>query len=561
MCIGDAQPPYTLNRDGVNNGRGRDDSLYHDLRATVADAPPDATHQTAGFYQPPRFHMSVLPEPEESGEPRGERRALATELFFDLVYVVPLTNLTSIVVGAESAQSRTLAKFVLYYLATATAWLGDAFFNTRFNADDATARVLTVFHTAGVVAMGYGIQHDSLSTFGAGYLWVRWILIVQYSRALVANYSSRVIRKVCTGLLIGFSVACMACMASVWLSKESSIMQLVFLSLALAIDTLTPFLLVALGVLRVGVHPTHMLERLTCYTIVVISVLLLESVKPIISLVHRKESLEFTPLCLFLATIVPFCLMTLYTSGLPSSLPGFTCSIWKRLRIYVWIYLHIPLTGCMIFTTTALRHLTACAHDPRSTYLTVPHAVGGIATILFLLGVHHSVYSGEHTGGIRPRGISRMCTGSMLMILIIPSDSISEQWYSAIIAATVTIQVLLEYNINTTSQEEEATITADSSPHDIGSSFDMPRSRESNHSTNGTTARARHLSLIEMGAMGTLHHPELGGARTQFEEWEEATRFMKQMYDSKIKQMQSRIHQLEEQLETVETAYTPFGVY
>jgi len=516
---------------------------YTDLRRTIVPtirdtSAPEDRCTVAHLYEPPRFHMSVLPEPQES-QHKPERRCKATELFLDLVYVLPLNNLTDMVSGENSANNHIVLRFVLYCTALSNAWLGEAFFNSRFNADDAIARFLTVCHVGAVVLMSYGIEHGSARHFGAGYLTVRLILIGQYFRALVANYASRILRRVCIGLISGFSISCVLWLVGCLLDDNSK-GQLGLFYTGICIDICTPFILVALEWLPVSVHPTHMVERLTCFTIVVISVMLCEIVDP-----NLNVDGVFTEACLFHAAAIPFCLMTLYIQGVPESLPSFSASICQRLQVYLWIYMHIPLAGCLVYTTAALKNMSACDKQPQANHLTAPHAVVGIAMILLLLGVHHSLI----LGSVLPKSVSKVLTSVLLMLTLILNAKMTDQWYAIVIGLVVIGQLLVEYVIGMLHLQETMFTSLEVSSRRTASLIGAQR--------HGTFQEAgNNTSSPQMQFANTPRDSQLESARSRVEELEEVMYFTTQLHTAQVKQMQDRIHKLEEELEN---AYMPLG--
>ena len=53
-------------------------------------------------------------------------------------------------------------------MAVANSWIGEAFFNTRFDTDDAVVRLLTVVRVASIVVMGYGVHDQRPTAFAIG---------------------------------------------------------------------------------------------------------------------------------------------------------------------------------------------------------------------------------------------------------------------------------------------------------------------------------------------------------------------------------------------------------
>lgn len=366
--------------------------------------------------------------------------------------MIPLTNLTDMTFSAHNAHV-----FVCYYLAVANSWLGEAFFNTRFDSDDAIVRLLTVFRTTAIVIMSYGISQGSSQHFAAGYVSVRLILILQYVRALGANWSSLSLRKLCLGYITGFTISGILWFIAFFLEDDHTV-QFVLFYLGLAVDFLTPFVLLAMNMLLVNVHPTHMPDRLASYTIVVISVMLTQDID-----LTRNIDGRFTELCLLLAAIIPFCLMLLYTNvcGSPAGIDKFSVSAWERFRTYLYIYLHIPFTGCIIYTTLALQQITTCGHRGEGYHLTAAHAVIGTASTLILLGIHHFFVQGSTYS----RGLTRIGVGALLLLLLIGGRSLTNEWYVGIIAFAMFLQAVLEY-IFMREPSDDSLMSSFSSDHD-----------------------------------------------------------------------------------------------
>jgi hypothetical protein len=83
------------------------------------------------------------------------RGATPTELYFDLVYFMPLQRLSTRALGWDN-----VFDFWLYYVAIFNAWLGQAFFNNRFDTDDLLARVFALMKMTCVVGMAAGVPTD-----------------------------------------------------------------------------------------------------------------------------------------------------------------------------------------------------------------------------------------------------------------------------------------------------------------------------------------------------------------------------------------------------------------
>lgn len=361
-------------------------TLHEELRTSTQEArlstrSSEGGRRTTRFYQPPTFHMSILSESDLSNlsgiADRDDRGATFTELFFDLVYVVPLTKLTEM-----HLDTGNYAVFVLYYIALANTWMGEAFFNTRFDTDDAIVRMLTVVRVVSLVVMAYGINKQSPNTFGVAYLVLRGILIVQYFRAWY-NTDSHHLRRLCMGYMLLFSFSWLCWVAGLPCAYD---LKFTLFALGTCVDLATPFVLLYV---MVPVHQRHMPDRLASFTIVVISVMLTQVID--YTLAHQDDQIFL--LCLLCAVLIPYCLMTLYTNvcGVPIGIEEFSSSLWHRFLTYMHFYLHIPFTGSIVYTTKALQSIS-CGGPAN---LTAAHSIVGTSLTLVLLGCHHFFVQGN----------------------------------------------------------------------------------------------------------------------------------------------------------------------
>ncbi len=113
-----------------------------------------------------------------------ERHATWLELFFDVFFVITVSELGHNLSGNVSLGG--VIGFVALFVPIWWAWVGETFYDTRFDSDDVVQRGLT-FAQLGVIAILAVMIHDGLGETSAGfalaYAGVRAILVVQYIRA------------------------------------------------------------------------------------------------------------------------------------------------------------------------------------------------------------------------------------------------------------------------------------------------------------------------------------------------------------------------------------------
>jgi hypothetical protein len=149
--------------------------VMDDSEALLAeDAPVNRERRASSFipklqsiFKPPRLRVN------EAG-----RAMTLTEVFFDFLFVLPLQSMFTL----QVRDSYELGLFITFYTATFTAWVGESFFNTRFDSDDILQRLFATAQMLGVAIMAAGlptgIGHQD-ATFIVGYVLVRGTLVLE----------------------------------------------------------------------------------------------------------------------------------------------------------------------------------------------------------------------------------------------------------------------------------------------------------------------------------------------------------------------------------------------
>jgi low temperature requirement protein LtrA len=118
-------------------------------KSRTAPATQPAKARRDQWFVPPRLLTTA-------GEP-GERHATWLELFFDLVFVVAITELSSELVAHHSAAG--FLRFAALFIPVYVAWQGYMAYATRFDTDDLGFRIAYFAAMLAIVAMAVQI-HD-----------------------------------------------------------------------------------------------------------------------------------------------------------------------------------------------------------------------------------------------------------------------------------------------------------------------------------------------------------------------------------------------------------------
>jgi low temperature requirement protein LtrA len=193
-----------------------------------------------------------------------ERRATWLELFFDLVFVVAIAQLSN----ALSAD-KTLEGFLIMcglFVPVWWAWVGYTFYADRFDTDDVVHRVLML---AGMFAVGAlasvipDAAKGSTAAFAAAYVAVRAFVIVLNARAWLHLPAAR---PLLNAYIPAFTLAAALMLASI--AVEPPWRYWVW-AVALAIDLGTP-LVSRVRIRQVPIHASHIPERIGLFTIIVL---------------------------------------------------------------------------------------------------------------------------------------------------------------------------------------------------------------------------------------------------------------------------------------------------
>lgn len=116
--------------------------------------------------------------------PLAERHATWLELFFDLVFVFTIAELTHLTEG--NLTFRGIGELLLLLLAVFWIWIGFAYYADQFDANDLPYRLLLMAGMFGVIILSLTIHdafHGGAAAFALSYVILRSLVIALYIRA------------------------------------------------------------------------------------------------------------------------------------------------------------------------------------------------------------------------------------------------------------------------------------------------------------------------------------------------------------------------------------------
>lgn len=276
---------------------------------------------TRRWWQRPRLRT-------DEGEQR-ERKVSWLELFYDLVFVVVISELTSYLSGHVTLEG--VLGFVLLFVAVWWVWIGGTLYNERFETEDVSYRVFTFLAMLPVAAMAvfaHGGLGETSSAFALSYAAARGLVTFMWLRG---GWHDAAFRPVANRFGVGFSLSILLFVLSAFVPAP---WRFVLWGVGLLIDLLTP--VTTLGIqARLPQFSSKLPERFGLFVIIVLG----ETIVRVVQGVARTGSLSMaTGLTGVLGMALAFGLWWVYFDFVARR--RFKPGIWWRLS---WSYLHLPL--------------------------------------------------------------------------------------------------------------------------------------------------------------------------------------------------------------------------
>jgi low temperature requirement protein LtrA len=194
----------------------------------------------------------------------GQRHASYLELFFDLVFVVAIAQLSHELVLDHSLHG--FAVFSALYLPVFIAWQGFTIYADRFDTDDVVFRLGILAGMLAILALAMQIPEAAAghgTGFAVAYVVLRSLMISLYARAYVHVPEARplIVRYGC-----GYSLGVALWIVSLAVDAPE---RYVLWGIALAWEYALPWLARTLFP-SIPVHSSHVPERFALFTIVVL---------------------------------------------------------------------------------------------------------------------------------------------------------------------------------------------------------------------------------------------------------------------------------------------------
>jgi low temperature requirement protein LtrA len=336
---------------------------------------------------------------------RSSRRASWLELFFDLIFVAAVSQ-----VGIPLGQDYTvhgLIRYSLMFLLIWWAWFGHTMYATRFDADDAVHRLLTLVQVFAAAAMAANAKQDLASRdsagFGAAYAVQRIVLVIQYLRA---RREART-RGLASIHAAGFGAAALLWIVAALVPPPA---RFALWLVAVLIDLATPSL-AAKYTHAAPPHPEHLPERFGLFTIILLG-------EFVAAVMRGMESQEAWPasaaISAFSGLALVFGLWWWYFDVAQGAAERHVKSRRDARLLEIWSYAHFPLYLGIAVLGIGIEHVISL---PPGSHLATEHA--SLITGAALLGMGSLIVVGA-TSRSRARFPLRLTLAPLGFLLLGP---------------------------------------------------------------------------------------------------------------------------------------------
>lgn len=265
---------------------------------------------------------------DEDGE--SERRVTWLELFYDLVFVAVVSELTHYL--SHHVSPAGVLAYVLLFVPVWWVWIGGSFYNARFETDDVSYRLFTFAQMLPVAAMAIFV-HDGVgetsAQFALAYAAARVLITIMWLRG---GQHAPLMRPVTNRYGIGFSLSIALFVVSVFVPPP---LRFVLWGMGLLIDLLTPITTLHLQARIPRLSNSKLPERFGLLVILVLGEAVVGTVRGV------AAGIELTPLVGLsgaLGMALAFGLWWVYFDFVSRRRPR--PNVWSA---FVWNYLHLPL--------------------------------------------------------------------------------------------------------------------------------------------------------------------------------------------------------------------------
>jgi low temperature requirement protein LtrA len=386
------------------------------------------------------------PRLRNAGGEATERRASALELFFDLVFVVAVAELTDTLLHEPTGLG--LLHYCALFLPIWWAWVGYTFFADRFDNDDLVHRTVMLAAMLAVSSLAEAVPDAFASPagsirFAVSYVAVRVLLLVQYARV---HACIPVARPLTGRYLVGFGAGAAIWLASVFVPEPA---RYACWAAGLVVELATP-MASASAIKRVPFHTSHIPERFGLFVLIVLG----ESVT-LDALGIASDRLDLMATLIIIAGfLIAAGLWWLYFDCVdPSPMRRWRWTGQAYVYGHAVVFAAIPASGAGVLLASRMAAgyhpqegaLETAVADPAVLLTEARWALcGGIAAFLFAIGAIHLVNTAPR-GDLRVW--SRVALGTAATLLAVFGAGLPPLAVEAALIVGLAAEIVLEVRL------------------------------------------------------------------------------------------------------------------
>jgi low temperature requirement protein LtrA len=307
-------------------------------------------------------------------EEERERRVGWLELFYDLVFVVVIAQLSHYL--AEHITLQGVITFGLLFIPVWWVWIGNTFYNERFETHDVSNRIFTFLQmvpVAGLAVSVHAALGETSTEFALSYIAVRILLIIMWLRG---GWHEKIFWPVARRYATGFSLSVLLFIISLFTPPPWRFM---LWGLGLLIDLITPITTLKQQIGLPRLSTSRLPERFGLFVIIVLG----ETVVGVVNGVAEKPLISPEVILTgILGMALGFGLWWVYFDFVARR--QFRPGVWWSLT---WSYLHLPLVMSITATGAGIANVIASqeAFLPDTVRLLISGAVSAALIIISLI--------------------------------------------------------------------------------------------------------------------------------------------------------------------------------
>jgi low temperature requirement protein LtrA len=279
-------------------------------------------------------------------EEERERRVSWLELFYDLVFVVVISELSHQL--AEHISAEGVVSFILLFIPVWWVWIGGTFYNERFETQDISNRVFVFLQMLPVAALAV-FAHDGLGNtsvgFALSYAAARGIINFLWVRG---GWHDRRFWPVAQRFGLGFSLSVVLFVVSVFVPPP---WRFVLWALGLVSDLVTPVFTLGLQARLPRLSSSRLPERFGLFVIIVLGETIVGVVRGVAEQPQLTSGLVVTGI---LGIALGFGLWWVYFDFVARR--QFRVGIWWS---FTWSYLHLLLLMSIVAAGAGVNNVVA----------------------------------------------------------------------------------------------------------------------------------------------------------------------------------------------------------